>query len=148
MVKYKIVLAGKDSGLREIIESIIEGQSDMSLVDVLDCYTVGDPMDVALHGELSHSITQGQVNVVIMDYRRSIDTLDMPLTAINEQKEKFSILVEMLLEQHPNITIICLSSLGKRMDVHSEIKLDGVGVHQLVSAIRSLGKEGDNINYQ
>lgn len=147
MIKYRIALAGKASGLREIIESIIEDQSDMSLVDIISGDASCDSRNIPLYQQLKQAIKNKHVNVVIMDYEKSVETINSYVNE-SQRNEKIKSMVDVLLEQHPNITMICLSSLGKRMNIHSEIKLDGVGVYQLMNAIRTLGKDGNNIIYQ
>ena len=96
---------------------------------------------------MTQSIKDKHVNVVIMDYEKSDEKISGFLN-VNKDQDKIKNMVDDLLEQYPDITMICLSSLGKRMNIHSEIKLDCVFVYQLMNAIRTLSKDGNNIIYQ
>jgi len=137
----RILLIGESSGMRRIIEKICVDHSNMTLLYECDHKEILDAEDFVATIAVVAIIKSNDVNVVLLDLDdRSVVAMDSALTLNMFATD----VAHKLLELFPQLTVVSLSSRGRKMNIFTEFHLNDVGVNQLMNAI-NLVSRGRNV---
>lgn len=125
MQQVRVLLAGSQSGLREIIERVVAKKMDIQIVGKLDGRPPGGNGGITSE-DLISAVKAQDVKVVILDVEEH---------APQRNLRSLPDLSQAVLSSFPSVVVVVLSSLGERAVVHSAVHVNDIGVRQLIGLI-------------
>lgn len=119
----RLVLVGDATGLRSMFTTLVEEESDMEIVSVLDARQ-----------------TMRQLCAELRARRAGVVVLDIDESTNGARPGAGARLARGILENAPGVTAVVLEAMGRRAVVHSAVAVDDVGLTPLFETIRALGR--------
>lgn len=129
----RVLLVGNRSGLREILDHLAAKRADLVIVGTINGEF--DLQDVGVaHAVCAAAVKQHNADVLILD-GGAYESCDLP-PGHTLARSGFD-LAQVMLDQLPNVIVVMITALGRRIAVHSVLHVDNIGLDAFVDAIRA-----------